>query len=203
MNLREKLKIYVITDGRLRDEIESVKLALKGGATAVQLRMKKASTKKIYEIGRKIRKITEQYDALFIVDDRVDIALSINADGVHLGDDDLPVSVAREIAPNLVIGRTVRNAESVKKYEKYVDYFGAGSVFKSPTKNAEVIGIEGLKKIVSSTGKPVVAIGGINPDNVCDVIKTGVAGIAMISWILTQEDIVSSLRYLREAINSC
>ncbi len=204
MNLRDKLKIYIITDSSLRDEIETAEMALKGGATAIQLRMKNHQPdRKIYENGLKIRKLTLEYDSLFIIDDRVDIALAIDADGVHLGDEDIPVYKAREIAPTLIIGRTVRSDKEVKKYEKYVNYFGAGSVFKSQTKDAMVIGVDGLEKIVKSTEKPVVAIGGINHENLCKVLKTGVDGVAMISAILTQSDIASAVRRVKEIMRSC
>ena len=203
MNLREKLKIYVITDSSLRDEIETAEMALKGGATAIQLRMKNQSDRRIYEKGLNIRKITLEYDALFIVDDRIDIALAVDADGVHLGDNDLPVYVAREIAPNLIIGRTVRSADEVKKYERSVDYFGAGSVFKSQTKDAKVIGVEGIEKIVKNSQKPVVAIGGINHENLCRVLRTGVDGVAMISAILTQKNIKLAVEKVKEIMENC
>ena len=203
MSLRDKLNVYVIIDSSFGNEFETAKLALKGGATVIQLRMKNSSDRKIYEMGLKIRKITLEYNSLFILNDRVDIALAVDADGVHLGSEDIPVHIARDIAPNLIIGRTVRSPEGVKKYEKYVDYFGAGSVFKSRTKNAKVIGIEGLEKIVKFAKKPVVAIGGINHENLCQVLKTGVDGVAMISAILTQKDIVSAVRKVKEIMKNC
>ncbi|RLF86424.1 thiamine phosphate synthase, partial [Thermococci archaeon] len=178
MNLRKKLKLYVITDRRLKPEVESVREALEGGATSIQLRIKNAPTREMIEIGRKIRELTKEYDVLYFVDDRLDVALATNADGVQLGPEDMPISLAREIAPNLIIGASVYSLEEALKAEKEgADYLGAGSVFPTPTKrDAKVIGLEGLKRIVDSVKIPVVAIGGINHENVREVLNTGVDG---------------------------
>ena len=190
MNLKEKLKLYVITDGRLRDEIESVKLVLEGGARAIQLRMKNSTTRQVIEKGVKIRKIVEDYDALLFVDDRVDVALAIEAHGVHLGPDDIPLRVARRIAPNLLIGATVHSVDEAIKAQEYgADYLGAGSVYPTRSKeNAVVIGLDNLRRIVERVRIPVVAIGGINVENVKEVLSTGVDGIAVISAILAAEN---------------
>ncbi len=202
--LREKLRLYVITDGRVRDEIETAKLALEGGATAIQLRMKNTSTRRMVEVGKEICKIVDEYDALFIVDDRVDIALATKAHGVHVGQDDMPVDIVKEIAPELIVGVTVHNVlEARRAQEQGADYLGAGSVFPTKTKeNAVYIGIENLRKIVESVSVPVVAIGGINKDNVQDVLKTGVAGVAVISAIVYAKDIFSATREMSIKIKS-
>ncbi len=190
MNLREKLKLYVITDGRLRDEIESVKLVLEGGVKAIQLRMKNSTTRQMVEKGIKIRKIVEDYGALLFVDDRVDVALAIEAHGVHLGPEDMPLKMARRIAPQLLIGATVHSVEeAIKAQEEGADYIGAGSVYPTRSKeNAVVIGLENLRRIVESVRIPVVAIGGVNIENVRNVLSTGVDGIAVISSILAAEN---------------
>ena len=190
MNLRERLKLYVITDGRLRDEIESATLALEGGATAIQLRMKRASTRQMIEKGVKIRRMVEDYNALLFVDDRVDVALAVGAHGVHLGPEDMPLKMARRIAPELLIGATVHSVkEAIKAQKEGADYIGAGSVYPTSSKeNAVVIGLKNLESIVESVSIPVVAIGGINAENVRDVLSTGVDGIAIISAILAAEN---------------
>jgi len=190
VNLRERLKLYVITDGRLRDEIESAKLALEGGATAIQLRMKRASMRQMIEKGVKIRRMVEDYDALLFVDDRVDVALAVGAHGVHLGPEDMPLNIARKIAPELLIGATVHSVkEAIKAQKEGADYIGAGSVYPTSSKeNAVVIGLKNLESIVESVSIPVVAIGGINAENVRDVLSTGVDGIAIISAILAAEN---------------
>jgi len=202
LNLREKLKLYVITDRRLKPEIESVREALEGGATSIQLRIKNASTREMIKIGKRIRELTKEYDALYFVDDRLDVALATNADGVQLGPEDMPISLAREIAPNLIIGASVYSLEEALQAEKErADYLGAGSVFLTPTKaGVRVIGVEGLRKIVESVKIPVVAIGGINHKNARDVLKTGVDGIAIISAIMGAEDVKKATEEMKKII---
>ena len=202
MNLREKLKLYVITDRRLKPEIKSVREALEGGATSIQLRIKNASTREMIKIGKRIRELTKEYDALYFVDDRLDVALATNADGVQLGPEDMPISLAREIAPNLIIGASVYSLEEALQAEKErADYLGAGSVFPTPTKaGVRVIGVEGLRKIVESVKIPVVAIGGINYKNARDVLKTGVDGIAIISAIMGAEDVKKATEEMKKII---
>ena len=202
MNLREKLKLYVITDRRLKPEIKSVREALEGGATSIQLRIKNASTREMIKIGKKIRELTKEYDALYFVDDRLDVALATNADGVQLGPEDMPISLARGIAPNLIIGASVYSLEEALQAEKErADYLGAGSVFPTPTKaGVRVIGVEGLRKIVKSVKIPVVAIGGINHKNARDVLKTGVDGIAIISAIMGAEDVKKATEEMKKII---
>ncbi|EHR79860.1 thiamine-phosphate pyrophosphorylase [Thermococcus litoralis DSM 5473] len=202
MNLRKKLKLYVITDRRLRPEVESVKEALEGGATSIQLRIKNAPTREMIEIGKEIRKLTEEYDALYFVDDRLDVALATNADGVQLGSEDMPISIAKEIAPNLIIGASVYSLEEALQAEKEgADYLGAGSVFPTPTKkDVKIIGIEGLSRIVESVKIPVVAIGGIKHENVREVLKAGVDGIAVISAIMGAENVREATERMRKII---
>ncbi|WP_461865960.1 thiamine phosphate synthase [Thermococcus sp.] len=203
MNLRKKLRFYVITDRRLRNEVETVEAALKGGATAIQLRLKNASTREMIQIGNKLRKLTAEYGALFFVDDRLDVALAVDADGVQLGPDDMPVSMARELAPNLIIGASVYSFEEALRAEKDgADYLGAGAVFPTVTKkDARVLGLDGLRKVVKSVNIPVVAIGGITHENVRDVLKTGVDGIAVISAVVGAPDVRRASEELKAIID--
>ncbi len=204
MNLRDSLLLYVVSSSKYGDEIVTLKEALEGGATAVQLRMKNVPDRIFYEKARELRKITREYEALFIIDDRLDIALAADADGIHLGSDDLPVEIAKEIAPNLIIGRTVRNEEDARNAEKNgADYLGAGSVYPSETKSAEIIGVERLKKIVRSVAIPVVAIGGIREENVCELMRTGIAGIAMSKEILASENIREKTERIKITLRNC
>ncbi|USS40733.1 thiamine phosphate synthase [Thermococcus aggregans] len=202
MNLRKKLKLYVITDRRLKPEVESVREALEGGATSIQLRIKNAPTREMIEIGKEIRKLTREYDALYFVDDRLDVVLATDADGVQLGPEDMPISLAKEIAPNLIIGASVYSLEeALKAEEEGADYLGAGSVFPTSTKkDAKVIGLEGLRKIVELVKIPVVAIGGITHENIREVLKTGVDGIAVISAIMGAEDVKRATEEMRKII---
>jgi len=203
LKLKKKLKLYVITDRRLRDELESVKGALEGGATAIQLRLKGVPTREMIQLGREIRKLTEDYDALYIVNDRVDVALAVDADGVHVGQGDMPVEIVKEMAPNLIVGVSASNLGEALQGEKAgADYIGAGSVFPTRTKeDAKLLGLEGLKEIVRNVPIPVVAIGGINHGNVKEVLKVGVDGVAVISAIVGAEDIVEATRRMKEIVD--
>jgi len=196
LNLRERLKLYVITDRRLIDEITGAREALEGGATAIQLRIKNTSTREMIEVGKKIRKLCDDFGALFFVNDRLDVALATNADGIHVGKEDMPVYIVREIAPNLIVGASARNPQEAKDAEKQgAHYIGAGSVFPTVSKDdAIVTGLETLRLIVESVSIPVVAIGGINHSNVREVMKTGVDGVAVISAIMGAKDIRKAAR---------
>ena len=204
MSLREKLRLLVITDKRLKPNVvKSVEDALRGGATSIQLRLKGSSTREMIEVGKVIRRLTRDYGALYFVDDRIDVALATDADGVQLGPEDMPIAIAREIAPNLIIGTSVYSVDEAVEAEKEgASFLGAGSVFPSPTKpDARVIGLDGLRRIVESVRIPVVAIGGINKDNVEAVLRTGVAGVAVISAVMGAEDVYRATLELRKIID--
>jgi len=183
--------------------VRSVEEALEGGATSVQLRMKDASTKTLIAVGREVRRLTRSYGALYFVDDRVDVALATDADGVQLGPEDMPVSVAREVAPNLLIGASVYSLEEALDAEAQGAHFlGAGSVYPSPTKpDARVIGLDGLRSIVRAVRIPVVAIGGITESNVLEVMETGVAGVAVISAVMGAPNAREATARLRSLVD--
>jgi len=199
---KDKLKLYVITDGRFVDEIEGTRRALEGGATTIQLRMKNAPTRRMLEVGKELRRLTDEYDTLFIVNDRIDVALATGADGVHLGQEDMPIEIAREIVGNMIIGISASNLKEAKEAErKGADYIGAGSVFPTSTKeDAKYLGLNGLKEIVENVDIPIVAIGGINHDNVEKVLEIGVQGIAVISAIMGAPDIREATLRMRKII---
>lgn len=203
INLKRNLKLYVITDRRFRDEVESVREALEGGATSIQLRLKGVSTREMVKIGREIRKLTEEYSALYFVNDRLDVALGVNADGVHVGQEDMPIEVIKEIAPNLIVGTSASNLkEAIMGEKKGGDYIGVGSVYPTKTKeDAKYIGLEGLKRIVENVNIPVVAIGGINHGNVREVLKLGVDGVAVISAIVGSKNVKEESRKMRKIID--
>ena len=185
--MRRKLKfdVYFITDSNFGWTHEQLaEMALKAGIRVIQFREKKMSTKQMFETAKRLRKLTEDYDAILIINDRVDLALAVGADGVHVGQDDLPAEVVREIFDGIV-GVSAHTVEEAKRAERYADYLGVGPVFATKTKRdaKEPIGIEGLRRIVQAVNIPVVAIGSINRDNVLEVLKTGVAGVAVISAI--------------------
>ncbi len=203
MNIKDKLRLYVITDPRFKNEVESAKLALEGGATAIQLRAKNKNARDVIDAGKRIRKITEEYNALFFVNDRVDIALAVYADGVHVGQSDIPPKIIKEIAPELLIGVSASNVEEARKAEiAGAAYIGAGSVFPTKTKtNAKFIGLNMLKEIVNTVKIPVVAIGGINHQNVKEILNAGVAGIAVISAVVGADDVRDAARRLSKIIH--
>lgn len=206
MELKNSLLLYVIPDieiGLGRSLVYQAEQALSGGATAVQLRAKTLSSYKLYEIGIKLREVTEKYNALFIVNDRLDIALATNADGVHLGDKDLPVSAVRKIAGNkFIIGRSVISIVDAQEAEKDgADYLGAASIFPTTSKeDVKVIGLENLKEICMNVKIPVVGIGGINENNATDVIKAGASGISIISAIFAKNDIKGAAQEIKRRI---
>ena len=202
--LEKYLSLYFITDSNFGYKHEELaEMALGAGVRTIQFREKKMSTKKMFEVAKRIRKLTEEYSALFIVNDRLDIALATNADGLHLGQDDLPAPVAREIA-DLILGVSVSNVEEALEAEKHADYLGAGPVFSTSTKEdaGDAIGISGLKEILKAVKIPVVAIGGINHSNARPVLETGCAGIAVISAIAGSKDPRRSAEELLKIIRS-
>jgi len=187
------LRVYPIIDIKslnLKKKSDYGKLALKlikEGATILQLRAEKDfKTKELIEIGKIIKEKIKKKKVKLIINDRVDVCLAIGADGVHLGKDDMPVSYAREIlGEEKIIGKTIRNLKELKKAEKEgADYGACGAIFPSKTKKtAKVVGIKTLKAIIKKSKIPIVAIGGINPTNVKEVLKEKPAGIAFVSAI--------------------
>ena len=187
-------KIYLVTDEKAclgKDFYVCIEEAIKGGVKIVQLREKNISTKNFYEKALKVKEICKNYGALFIINDRLDIAQVVGADGVHLGQSDMPIEKAREILKDkFLIGATARNVEEAKRAELLgADYIGSGAIFGTSTKdNAKKLEIGELKKIVASVKIPVFAIGGINIDNVSSLKNIGLQGICAVSGILSEKD---------------
>ena len=187
-------KIYLVTDEKAclgKDFYVCIEEAIKGGVKIVQLREKNISTKDFYEKALKVKEICKNYGALFIINDRLDIAQVVGADGVHLGQSDMPIEKAREILKDkFLIGATARNVEEAKRAElSGADYIGSGAIFGTNTKdNAKKMEMEELKKIVASVKIPVFAIGGINIDNVSILKNIGLQGICAVSGILSEKD---------------
>lgn len=180
----EKMAVYFITDSRFGRHEELAEKALKGGVRTIQLREKSMPAKEIYEIARKLRRLTNDYDALLIINDRLDIAMAVDADGVHVGQSDLPAEAIRRYF-NGIVGVSAHTVEEALKAEIHADYLGVGPVFKTTTKEdaKEPIGLEGLRQIVQSVKIPVVGIGGISRENAPQVLGCGVAGLAVVSAI--------------------
>jgi thiamine-phosphate pyrophosphorylase len=204
------LRLYLVTDYGLatkagRTELEVVKAAVKGGVTAVQFRDKTREMGELYRKGRELRDFCDSAGVAFIVNDRLDLALALEADGLHLGQTDLPVQIARKIAGDrLFIGLSVFSlAETKKALDAGADYLGASPVFTSSTKPEAGVGmgLAGLCQIVRAAGQTqVVGIGAINGGNAAGVIKTGAAGIAVISALVAAPDVTKAARQLKAQI---
>ena len=206
MDLKD-CKIYLVTDEKAcngKDFYKCIEESIKGGIKIVQLREKNSSTKDFYEKALKVKEICKNYGALFIINDRLDIAQAVEADGVHLGQADIPIEKARKILKNkFLIGATARNAKEAKKAELLgADYIGSGAIFGTNTKdNAKKLEMEDLKKIVNSVKIPVFAIGGINISNVCMLKNIGLQGICAVSGILSEKDCKKAVELMLKNFN--
>lgn len=195
MDIKSALKLYLITDRRFlkgRSLTGSVEAAILGGVTIVQIREKDISSRQFYEIARSVKEVTDYYKLPLIINDRIDIAQAVDAAGVHLGQSDLHMLDARKIlGQGKIIGISAGNAAEAAEAERNgADYVGIGAVYPTGSKNdADIVGLDGLRDVVSSIAIPSVAIGGINSSNVRDILATGVNGISVISAILDKEDI--------------
>ena len=188
--MKEKLKLYLVTDrdlslGRSLEEI--VREAVAGGVTMVQLREKDAATGEFVELGRRLMSLLKPLGVPLIINDRVDVALAVDADGVHIGQSDMSYTDARRLlGPDKIIGLSVENFEDLEAANKLdVDYIGISPVYGTPTKTdtAEPFGLEGLKEAVRLSLHPTVAIGGMNVATAGEVIAAGADGVAVVSAI--------------------
>jgi thiamine-phosphate pyrophosphorylase len=195
--------LYVILDSSVRPDRplrDVLKAAARAGASLFQYRNKAASMKDAYAEALALRKLAAELGVMFIVNDRCDLALAVEADGVHLGQTDLPYAYARRImGPNRFIGVSTHNAEQVKEADRLKpDYIGFGPIFKPASKQDHdpMVGIEGLTQIRSLTTLPVFAIGGIQSEQVGDVMRAGANGIAVISAVLSASDVSRAVQDL-------
>ncbi|MBE6519810.1 MAG: thiamine phosphate synthase [Candidatus Methanomethylophilaceae archaeon] len=199
--------LYVITDAKLSrglSEAETARLAYEGGADVVQLRMKGADGKAMLEQAELIRGYADEYSRFFIVNDRVDVAMLSGADGVHLGQSDIPVARARELmGESAIIGASASTLEQARKAEEDgADYIGVGAVFKTATKPDanQGVGLDAVFAISHEVKIPVVAIGGINRGNIQDVIRAGADAAAVVSAVVAQEDVKAAAHELRDLV---
>ena len=188
---RNQLRLYLVTDRALAGgrEIEDiVRESVEGGATMVQLREKDIDTRDFIELALRLKKVLAPYGVPLIINDRVDVALASDADGVHIGQSDMPYAMARRIlGPDKIIGLSVENFAQIEEANSLdVDYIGVSPVFATPTKTdtAAPFGLEGLRRAVEMSVHPTVAIGGMNASTAADVISTGTDGIAVVSAIV-------------------
>ena len=192
---REALRLYLVTN-RYQDSLESflekVETACRSGVTIIQLREKNLTTNQYYQLAKQVKEITDAYQVPLIIDDRLDICLAVDAAGLHIGDDELPVSVARRVlGPEKILGVTAKTVKRALEAETWgADYLGTGAIFPTTTKeNAPITLISTLKTICQTVAIPVVAIGGLTSENIDQLIGTGIAGVAVVRDLIQAEDI--------------
>lgn len=184
----KELYLYLVT-GRyqLSNEafLQLIDEACQNGVTLVQLREKELSTHDFYELAKKVKKVTDRYQVPLIINDRVDICLAVDAAGVHIGDDELPVSITRKLIGDKILGVSAKTvARGVEAKVEGADYLGVGAIFPTKTKDSELTSVATLKEIVQVAGLPVVAIGGIKESNLEAFEGTGIDGVAIVSEIM-------------------
>ncbi len=192
---REALRLYLVTN-RYQDSLESflkkVETACRSGVTIVQLREKNLTTNQYYHLAKQVKEITDIYQVPLIIDDRLDICLAVDAAGLHIGDDELPVSVARQVlGPEKILGVTAKTVKrALEAEEGGANYLGTGAIFPTTTKeNAPITLISTLKTICQRVAIPVVAIGGLTSENIDQLAATGIAGVAVVRDLMQAEDI--------------
>ena len=192
---REALRLYLVTN-RYQDSLESflkkVETACRSGVTIIQLREKNLTTNQYYQLAKQVKEITDAYQVPLIIDDRLDICLAVDAAGLHIGDDELPVSVARKVlGPEKILGVTAKTVKRALEAETSgADYLGTGAIFPTRTKeNAPITLISTLKTICQTVAIPVVAIGGLTSENIDQLVDTGIAGVAVVRDLMQAEDI--------------
>ena len=192
---REALRLYLVTN-RYQDSLESflkkVETACRSGVTIVQLREKNLTTNQYYQLAKQVKEITDAYQVPLIIDDRLDVCLAVDAAGLHIGDDELPVSVARQVlGPEKILGVTAKTVKrALEAEEGGANYLGTGAIFPTTTKeNAPITLISTLKTICQRVAIPVVAIGGLTSENIDQLIGTGIAGVAVVRDLMQAEDV--------------
>ncbi len=199
--------LYLVTDRRLsrgRTTLEIVQAAVRGGVTCVQLREKNCSTREFVREALAVRDFLKASGVPLIINDRLDVAMAVGADGVHLGQTDMPLEMARAIVGDgMCIGISAESLENALVAERGgADYIGVSPIYDTPTKadTAPPLGLEGLRDIRAAVGIPLVAIGGLKRDNAAEVVRSGADGIAVVSAIVAAEDPEKASRDLLKVI---
>jgi thiamine-phosphate pyrophosphorylase len=207
MKTLSEVRLYCFSPGKFlldRDPIDLVSAQIRGGADVIQLREKEMSRRGRLELGLKIRELTRQEGILFIVNDDVDLAIILDADGVHLGQDDIPIRFARPLMKDKVIGVSTHSLEQVEEaVASGADYIGVGPIFETATKEdtEDLVGLDLLLKISDNCPIPYVAISGIGKDNIKSLTEAGCRRAAVISDILTANDIEARCRSIKKLLN--
>ncbi|MBE6845668.1 MAG: thiamine phosphate synthase [Ruminococcus sp.] len=199
--------LYFITDSTQygeEDFLNRVESACKGGVTLIQLREKERTTREYIAVAEKVHAITQRYNIPLIIDDRVDVALAVNAEGVHVGQSDMPVKIARKLmGDDKIVGATAKTVpQAIEAYEQGADYLGVGAIYPTTTKVKTVLtSVETLNKIVEAVPINVNAIGGLNKDNIHILKGSGIDGICVVSAIMKADNPCVAARELREAFD--
>lgn len=202
----KELTLYLVTGRYDFDEVSFltvIKTACENGVTLVQLREKEATTNEFYKLAQKVKDLTDRFDVPLIINDRVDVCLAVDAAGVHIGDDELPVEVVRRlIGKDKILGVSAKDVERAREAEKAgADYLGVGAIYPTKTKkNPKHTSIETLKTIVSSVEIPIVAIGGLKENNMDSLSHTGIAGVSVVTELMLAEDVAVKTQRLKKAV---
>jgi thiamine-phosphate pyrophosphorylase len=207
---RDKLQnfngLYVLIDAQAlegRSEVGATRKAIQGGAKIIQLRDKKRSIRELLPVAQELKELCLSFGIPFLINDYLSLALAVDADGLHLGQDDLPLPVARRLLPqDKILGCSTATVEEARKAEEEgADYIAVGSIFRTPSKpEARLAGLETLRRVREITSKPLVAIGGIDEDNVAEVLAAGADTVAVISSVLRAEDVEEAAHRLASKI---
>lgn len=203
----KNFKLYAVTDIKDdgREILKKVEAAYRGGADIVQLRSKNVSDKALYQLGIRWRRVADKYRKLFFVNDRVDLALAVEADGVHLGQEDLPMVAFRKIAGRqLFVGRSTHSLDEALRAEREgVDYIGVGPIFETPTKRThKPVGLDLIRSVKKRIQIPFVCIGGIDLSNIRHVTGAGASRVAVVRAIFAAKDVYQKTKQLREALEN-
>lgn len=191
---RSVMKLYLVTDSTglaEEDFLKKTEEALKGGVTLLQLREKEKSTREYIALAKKVHNISEKYNVPLLIDDRIDVALAVGAEGVHLGQSDMPIDIARKLmGGEYIIGATAKTVpQALEAYENGADYLGVGAIYPTTTKVKTVLtSVETLQSICKAVPIPVNAIGGLNKDNINVLENADIAGICVVSAIMKADD---------------
>jgi thiamine-phosphate pyrophosphorylase len=208
-DMMEKIgKLHILTDTVLQSRfshMEITRLGIAGGADTIQYRQKSGSTREMIEIARNMKRLCSEAGVTFIVNDRLDVAIAAEADGAHLGQDDFPIPMARELlGEGRIIGGSAATLDEARKcLSEGADYVGFGPVYPTSSKDdaGPVSGIYILKQVVEIIPLPIIAIGGVGPENIPDVMRAGARGIAVISAVCCQDDPEEATRALYQALS--
>lgn len=203
---REQLRLHLVTDSAMcgaRNLLDVVAAAVRGGASCVQLREKTLATRAFVERARALKSLLAPIGVPLIINDRLDVALACAADGVHVGQDDMPAEVVRRLMPQALIGLSIESVEQLRAAEHApVDYFGIGPVFATTSKDdaADIVGLEGVRTMRTLTRHLLVAIGGIHAGNARQVMAAGADGVAVVSALCAASDPAAAAQALRRAM---